>query len=110
MAAHAYSLLDSSISGIALEQRNVPVRTPAQVATVAGESLQRLALSDYPYLVEMLTQHALQPGYDYAEEFVFGLDPILDGSEQLRYSTENLHARNLQRRGARIRFLSRLSS
>jgi AcrR family transcriptional regulator len=84
MAAHAYSLLDSYIFGFALQQRNVPVRTPAQVAAVAGEMLQRFALSDYPYLVEMITQHALQPGYDYADEFVFGLDLILDGLERVR--------------------------
>ena len=84
MAAHAYSLLDSYIFGFALQQRNVPVRTPAQVASVAGEMLQRFALSEYPYLVEMITQHALQPGYDYTEEFVFGLDLILDGLARLR--------------------------
>jgi AcrR family transcriptional regulator len=87
MAAHAYSLLDSYIFGFALQQRNVPVRTPAQVATVAGKMLQRFALSEYPYLVEMITQHALQPDYDYAEEFVFGLDLILDGLERLRDTT-----------------------
>jgi AcrR family transcriptional regulator len=84
MAAHAYSLLDSYIFGFALQQRTVPVRTPAQVAAVAGDMLQRFALSDYPYLVEMITQHALQPGYDYTEEFAFGLDLILDGLERLR--------------------------
>ena len=32
----------------------------------------------YPHLTE-LTEHILQPGYDYADEFEFGLDLILDG-------------------------------
>jgi hypothetical protein len=32
----------------------------------------------------MITQHAMRPGYDYAEEFEFGLDLILDGLERLR--------------------------
>jgi len=84
MAAHAYSLLDSYIYGFALQQRNLPLHTPEQVAAVGGEMLQRLALASYPYLVEMMTQHALQPGYDYADEFVFGLDLILNSLESLR--------------------------
>jgi AcrR family transcriptional regulator len=84
MAAHAYSLLDSYIFGFALQQRNVPVRTPEQVAAVAGDMLRQFSASEYPYLVEMITQHALRPGYDYADEFVFGLDLILDGLERLR--------------------------
>jgi hypothetical protein len=32
----------------------------------------------------MIIEHALKPGYDYAEEFEFGLDLILDGLERLR--------------------------
>jgi hypothetical protein len=32
----------------------------------------------------MLTEHAMKPGYDYADEFEFGLDLILDGLERLR--------------------------
>ncbi len=30
----------------------------------------------------MIVDHALQPGYDHAEEFAFGLDLILDGLER----------------------------
>jgi len=32
----------------------------------------------------MIVEHGLKPGYDYAEEFAFGLDLILDGLERLR--------------------------
>jgi hypothetical protein len=32
----------------------------------------------------MIIEHAVKPGYDYAEEFEFGLDLILDGLERLR--------------------------
>ena len=31
----------------------------------------------------MTTQHILQPGYDHADEFAFGLDLILDGLDGL---------------------------
>jgi len=37
--------------------------------------------SDYPHLVEMMG-HALEPGYDYLDEFEYGLDVILDGLER----------------------------
>jgi hypothetical protein len=32
----------------------------------------------------MITDHAMQPGYDYPEEFESGLDLILDGLARLR--------------------------
>jgi len=31
----------------------------------------------------MIIEHALQPDYDYAAEFDFGLDLILDGLERI---------------------------
>jgi hypothetical protein len=31
-----------------------------------------------PYLFELATEHVLQPGYDFGDEFDFGLDTILD--------------------------------
>jgi hypothetical protein len=40
---------------------------------------------EYSHLVEFAIQRVLQPGYDYADEFDFGLELILDGLErQLR--------------------------
>ena len=33
----------------------------------------------YPHLTELTVEHVLQPGYDYADEFEFGLDLVLDG-------------------------------
>ena len=33
----------------------------------------------YPHLTEFTVEHVLQPGYGYGDEFVFGLDLILDG-------------------------------
>ena len=35
-------------------------------------------------VTEMITDHALQPGYDYGAEFEWGLDLILDGFDRLR--------------------------
>ena len=36
----------------------------------------------YPRLAEITFQYVMQPGYDYGDEFEFGLDLILDGLER----------------------------
>jgi AcrR family transcriptional regulator len=84
MAAHAYSLLDSYIYGFALTQMNLPFDTSAEVAEVAQNMLQPFPLKEYPNLVEFITEHAMKPGYDYGDEFVYGLGVILDGLEKAR--------------------------
>jgi tetracycline repressor-like protein len=53
---------------------------------VVGENILRQLAGEFPYLAEMITDHAMKPGYDYADEFEFGLDLILDGLERLRAS------------------------
>jgi AcrR family transcriptional regulator len=83
MAAHAFSVIDGYVYGFALQQINIPLQTPEQVAEVGAGILQQLA-GAYPHLAEMITEHAMKPGYDYAEEFEFGLDLILDGLEEAR--------------------------
>ena len=84
MAAHAYSVMDSYIYGFALQQINLPLDTSENVARVAQDILRQLPANEYPHLAEMITDHAMKPGYAYADEFEFGLDLILDGLERLR--------------------------
>ena len=81
MAAHAYSLLDSYIYGFALTKMNLPFETAEQVADVAQSLLQPFPVNEYPNLVEFLSEHVMQPGYDYGDEFAYGLELILDGLE-----------------------------
>jgi hypothetical protein len=33
-------------------------------------------------MVAFITEHAMQPGYDFAKEFEWGLDVLLDGIER----------------------------
>jgi hypothetical protein len=40
--------------------------------------------NEYPNLVEFLAEHVMKPGYDYGDEFEYGLDLILDGLEVAR--------------------------
>jgi AcrR family transcriptional regulator len=84
MAAHAYSLLDSYIYGFALQQASLPFKTSEETIEVAADILGQFPTDEYPHLAEMAVQHIMQPGYDYAHEFGFGLDLILDGLERVR--------------------------
>ena len=84
MAIHAYSVQDAYIYGFALQERDTGFETPDS----AGQAAQRRAatigaLENYPYLVE-IAQKLPESGYDYAVEFAWGLDLILDGLDRLR--------------------------
>jgi AcrR family transcriptional regulator len=82
MAAHAYSLLDGYIYGFALTKMNLPFASGREVADVAQSMLQPFPVNEYPNLVEFITEHAMKPGYDYGDEFEYGLDVILEGLER----------------------------
>lgn len=83
MAAHAYSLLDAYIYGFAATQMNLPFNR-SDAAQVAQSMLEPFPLNEYPHLLEILTEHVMKPGYDYGDEFEYGLDIILEGLERAR--------------------------
>lgn len=84
LAAHAVSLVDSYVGGFVLQETNLPMTTADDIDDVAGEILEQLPANEFPYLAEMITDHALQPGYDHTSEFDFGLELILDALEARR--------------------------
>jgi hypothetical protein len=49
--------------------------------------IARLPTDEYPHLTEFSVEHVLQPGYNYSDEFGFGLGLILDGLEIARNET-----------------------
>jgi AcrR family transcriptional regulator len=84
LAAHAFSALDSYIYGFAVQEASLPFDTAEETAEVAQAILRQLPADQYPHLAELTVEHVLQPGYDYANEFEFGLDLLLDGLERAR--------------------------
>ena len=78
-AAHAYSLLDSYIYGFALQEASLPFDTGEDTAEMARTFLAEFPAGEFPYLAELTVQHVMRPGYDYGNEYEFGLDVILDG-------------------------------
>lgn len=82
MAAHAYSVLDAYIYGFALTKISLPFETDEEVADVAETMLQPSPTGAYPNLGAFISEVAMQPGYDYGDEFEYGLDLVLDGLEE----------------------------
>ena len=82
MVAHAYSLLDGYIYGYALTKMNLPFETTEEMAEMAQDMFEPFPANDYPNLAEFVSDHVMKPGYDYGEEFEYGLDLILNGLEE----------------------------
>jgi AcrR family transcriptional regulator len=86
MAVHAYSVQDAYIYGFALQEKSMPFESAEEFAAVAERSVERIQgqLAEYPHLAEVVGGHVAKVGYDFAAEFMFGLDLILDGLDALR--------------------------
>ena len=98
MAAHAFAALDSYIYGFVLQEINLPFASSAELANLADTILARLPADEYPHLTELITEHALQPGYDFGNEYLYGLDLILDGLERARELDRSVPAQHLENR------------
>jgi AcrR family transcriptional regulator len=80
----AYAVLDAYIYGFALQERSLPFDSPEEHASVLAEKQEEVPdMSAYPWLLEVAAEMAKE-GYDFAAEFEFGLELILDGLERYR--------------------------
>ncbi|CAN5624407.1 TetR/AcrR family transcriptional regulator C-terminal domain-containing protein [soil metagenome] len=82
MAARAFALLDSYVYGFVVQEAQLPFETTEELAEVAGGIVNAMSAEAYPNLMELALEHVLQPGYDFADEFEYGLDLVLDALEQ----------------------------
>lgn len=83
-AVHAYSVMDAYIYGFALQERGLPFDAPEESAEVMRRQRETIpSMDDHPYLVETAMELE-QAGYDYDEEFHFGLELVLDGIERFK--------------------------
>jgi AcrR family transcriptional regulator len=83
---HAYSVQDSYIYGFVLQEADMAPTTPEDFAAEAQRQMDAYKdmLADHPHLAEVVGGHVAKVGYDYATEFLFGLNLILDGLDRLR--------------------------
>jgi AcrR family transcriptional regulator len=84
MAAHAFSVLDSYIYGFALQEASLPFHTAKETEDIVQAMLKQMPPDEFPHLTELTVKHVLRPGYDYGDEYDFGLDLILDSLERAR--------------------------
>jgi AcrR family transcriptional regulator len=84
MAAHAFAALDSYTYGFVLQETAVPFEDPGQASALAQQMIELIPADDYPNLHDMATDHVMKPGYDFGDEFGFGLGLVLDGLERAR--------------------------
>jgi AcrR family transcriptional regulator len=80
MATRAYNVLDSYLYGFALQEMSLPFEAPEELSAAAETLLRQIPGDEYPHLRDVATEFAAS-GFVYADEFVFGLDLILDGLE-----------------------------
>jgi hypothetical protein len=55
-------------------EASLPFTTPQETAELARSMMAALPADAYPHLTELADQHVLQPGYDFGDEFEFGLE------------------------------------
>jgi len=82
LAGHAFATLDSYTYGFALQETLLPVRGAEETAELATAILDGGAADAYPSLARFTTDHVLTGSYDFADEFDWGLEVVLDGIER----------------------------
>lgn len=83
LAGHAYAVLDSYVYGFAVQEAGLPFEGPEQVHDLAETIMADFDPGQYPHLTELVTEVVTRPGYDFADEFDFGLGLVLAGLERL---------------------------
>lgn len=87
MATHANWLLDSYVYGFALQEASLPFTSADDLADMTeAVYLPQLPQDRFPYLHESAAA-LMEAGFDPAEQFVFGLELILEALEPLRSET-----------------------
>src|SRR5690242_16326708 len=82
MVAHSFSAVDSYVYGFAMQEANLPFRTPEEGVAMATTFLDHFPATEYPHLAAFTVEHILRPDYSYGEEFAYGLDVLLDALEE----------------------------
>ncbi|MCA9569981.1 MAG: TetR/AcrR family transcriptional regulator C-terminal domain-containing protein, partial [Myxococcales bacterium] len=76
------ALLDAYVFGAVLQELALPFQSPEEDAPVADAVMAAFPADQAPFLLEMITDHAMQPGYAFTDEFDWGLELVLDGLER----------------------------
>ena len=81
LTAHAIALLDAYVYGFSLQEAGLPFEGRDETVDLAEAIMEGLGES-HPHLAELVSEHITREGYDFADEFDFGLEVVLDGLER----------------------------
>lgn len=79
-AAHTFALLDAYVYGFAVQAASLPFTDAVDLQEIADDLFTPAAA--LPRMEQFAREHALQPGYDFEDEFLPGLAVVLDGIER----------------------------
>ncbi len=79
LAGHAFALLDAHLYGFVVQELSLAFDDEADLAELVDQIMAALPEGQLPYFREFTLERALQPGYDFGDEFEIGLDLILEG-------------------------------
>lgn len=77
LAAHAFAAIDAYVFGFVLTEQTLPMG-PGESAGDFAATLD-LPEAEYPHLVENVVELTSGADYDFADEFGYGLDLVLEG-------------------------------
>ena len=84
LAGHAFAVLDAHLYGFLVQELALPFGTEEELQALGASIMAQLPADGVPHFVEFATQHAMQPGYAFGDEFEWGLDLVLEGLERRR--------------------------
>jgi AcrR family transcriptional regulator len=84
LAGHAFSVIDAYVYGFVLTESNLPFTVDEGAEAYVEELGALLSAEELPHLTAMLAETVVGQAYDFNDEFLAGLDLILDGLEQRR--------------------------
>jgi len=79
LTGHAYAAIDAFLYGFALQEATLPATGGDEMTELATSMAEQMPADIFPHLTEFTLGRVLQPGYDFGNEFEFGLGLILDG-------------------------------
>ena len=82
LTGHAFAVLDAHLYGFLVQELSLPFQPGQDLADLGQQIVAALPEGQLPYFREFTLEHALQPGYDFGNEFEVGLDLVLDALAQ----------------------------
>ncbi len=79
LTGHAFAALDAHLYGFLVQELSLPFEPGQDLAELAATITASLPEGQLPYFREFTLEHALQPGYDFGNEFDVTLDLVIEG-------------------------------